>query len=91
MAQTPEMTNPWKSEVEAISQTIVFLHHVTQSYKNCLLMNHSQLFLNASTQMIFIVCAGLSVLRGFHVSTFLKPDNSQGRAGGRSTWPMPSS
>lgn len=35
-------------------------------------MNHLELFLNASTQMIFIVYASLSVLRGFHVSTFLK-------------------
>lgn len=35
-------------------------------------MNHFQLFLNASTQMIFIVYASLSVLRVFHVSTFSK-------------------
>ena len=35
-------------------------------------MNHFKLFLNASTQMIFIVYASLSVLHVFHVSTFLK-------------------
>lgn len=34
-------------------------------------MNHFKLFLNASTQMIFIVYASLSVLHVFHVSTFL--------------------
>lgn len=39
-------------------------------------MNHLELFLNASTQMIFIVYASLSVLRGFHVSTFLKGDRN---------------
>lgn len=39
-------------------------------------MNHLELFLNASTQMIFIVYASLSVLHGFHVSTFLKGDRT---------------
>lgn len=39
-------------------------------------MNHLELFLNASTQMIFIVYASLSVLHGLHVSTFLKGDRT---------------
>lgn len=39
-------------------------------------MNHLELFLNASTQMIFIVYASLSVLHGFHVNTFLKGDRN---------------
>lgn len=51
-------------------------------------MNHFQLFLNASTQMIFIVYASLSVLRVFRASTFLKGwQSGQGRAAGRATLP----
>lgn len=43
-------------------------------------MNHFKLFLNASTQMIFIVYASLSVLRGFRGSTFLKADGAAGQS-----------
>lgn len=51
-------------------------------------MNHFQLFLNASTQMIFIVYASLSVLRVFRASTFLKGwQSGQGRGSGRATLP----
>lgn len=51
-------------------------------------MNHFQLFLNASTQMIFIVYASLSVLRVFRASTFPKGWHSgQGRGSGRATLP----
>lgn len=51
-------------------------------------MNHLELFLKASTQMVFIVYASLSVLRGFRVSTLVKGcQNSQGRAG--LPYPMP--
>lgn len=49
-------------------------------------MNHFQLFLNASTQTIFIVYASLSVLHVSHVSTFLQcRQHSRGRADSRST------
>ena len=55
-------------------------------------MNHFQLFLNASTQMIFIVYASLSVLRVFHVSTFVEGWQEQpGQSGRQVHLALPSS